>query len=119
MFWENTEKYKGSGYLGMNRLNSIIHMQPKTEMNRSWIRTDEIKYGIGQVRDINQFFETFGIHVETQTVEHHLCTFVGQPMQKTFIPYLRPNRMGIDYDKLNYRFIDPHPNESPDQWNKR
>lgn len=107
MFWENTQKYKGSGYLGMNRLNSIIHMQPKSEMNHTWIRTDEIKYGLGQVRDINLFFETFGIHVETQTVEAHLCTFVGKPMQKKFIPYLRPNEMGIDYDKLNYRFVDP------------
>lgn len=107
MFWENLDTYKGSGYLGMNRLNSIIHMQPDSEKDKQWIRTDETKYGLGQVRDTKRFFETFGIHVESQTVEHHLCTFVGKPMQKKFIPYLRPDGMGIDYNKLDFKFVDP------------
>lgn len=107
MFWENVETYKGSGMLGMNRLNSIIHMQPESEKDKTWIRKDELKYGIGQARDMMRFFETFGINVEKQTVQHHLCTFVGRPMQKKFIPYLRPNGMGIDYDKLDFKFVDP------------
>jgi hypothetical protein len=106
MFWENVETYKGSGYLGMNRLNSIIHMQPDSEKDKPWIRTDEIKYGIGQARDIKRFFETFGIHVESQTVEHNLCKFVGRPMQRKFIPYLRTNGMGLDYDELDFKFVD-------------
>lgn len=108
MFWENVETYKGSGYLGMNRLNSIIHMQPDSEKDKQWIRADEIKYGLGQVRQVKNFFDTFGIHIESQTVEHHLCTFVGRPMQKQFIPHLRSNSMGINYDELNYRFQDPN-----------
>ena len=110
-FWENEETYKGAGYLGMNRLNSIIHMQPDSEKDKQWIRTDETRYGLGQVRDTSLFFETFGIHVDSQTVEHHLCTFVGKPMQKKFIPYLRPNGMGIDYDKLDFKFVDPRKND--------
>ena len=81
-------------------------MQPDSEKDKQCIRTDETKYGLGQVRDTKRFFETFGIHVESQTVEHHLCTFVGKPMQKKFIPYLRTNEMGLDYDKLDFIFVD-------------
>lgn len=82
-------------------------MQPDSEKDKLWIRTDETRYGLGQVRDTKKFFETFGIHAESQTVEHNLCTFVGRPMQKKFIPYLRPDGMGIDYDKLDFKFVDP------------
>ena len=105
MFWENSGTYRGSGTYGMNRLNSIIQMAPPNkEVN--WIRTDELKYGIGKVRDMQQFFDVFGIHVKEQTVEHNLCKFVGQPMQKEFIPFLRPNEMGLDYDRIRYRFVN-------------
>ena len=70
------------------------------------MRTDELKYGIGQVRDLQKFFDTFGIHLKTQTVEQHLCRFVGKSMQKEFIPFLRKNEMGLDYDKITYRFVE-------------
>ena len=88
----------------MTRLNAIIHMLPSHLKNNKWIRTDEAKYGIGEVRELQKFFDTFGIHVETQTVEHHLCHFVGRPMQKEFIPALRENGMGLDYDKITYEW---------------
>jgi len=113
MFWENSQIYRGSGLYGMNRLNAIIQMLgPSHKTNgggetTDWIKTDELKYGIGKVRELSTFFDTFGIDVKKQTVEKHLCKFVGQPMQKKFIPALRSNQMGLDYDKINYRFVDP------------
>ena len=112
LFWENAKTYQGAAHLGMNRLNSIIHMQPESEKNQQWIHTDELKYGIGQVRQVDVFFETFGIHIASQTVEHHLCTFVGRPMQQKFIPHLRTNGMGINYAELSdFKFVDPRPTE--------
>lgn len=97
----------------MNRLNAIIHMSSPSVNGetKDWIRTDELKYGIGKVRDMQKFFDTFGIHVKEQRVEGHLCRFVGRPMQKEFIPFLRPNEMGLDYDKITYRFQDKWKNE--------
>ena len=107
MFWENTSAYSGSGEYGMNRLNAIIRMLPDADAGTSgWIRTDELKYGIGKVRDPQLFFDVFGIHVEERRVEKHLCKFVGRPMQKEFIPFLRENGMGLDYDRITYRFVD-------------
>lgn len=106
MFWENAQQYRGSGELGMIRLNAIIKMLPSRLKSYKWIREDEMMYGLGKVRDVQRFFDTFGIHVETQTVEHHLCRFVGRPMQAEFMPFLRSNGMGLDYDKITYRFVD-------------
>ena len=93
----------------MKRLNSIIGMGdfPKSE----WPQEDIHKYGLGNLRRVEKFFETFGIHVREQTVEHHLCQFVGKPMMKEFLPKLRMNRMGIDYDQIHYKFVDPEPNQ--------
>mmetsp|Transcript_18895 Transcript_18895/g.41147 ORF Transcript_18895/g.41147 Transcript_18895/m.41147 type:complete len:707 (+) Transcript_18895:298-2418(+) len=108
MFWENSSIYRGSGDYGMNRLNAIIRMATPSRNGKSkeWIRTDELKYGIGRVRDLQLFFDIFGIHVKEQTVEKHLCRFVGRPMQKEFIPFLRTNEMGLDYDRITYRYVD-------------
>jgi hypothetical protein len=109
LFWENTAVYQGTSTYGMNRLNAIIRMAAKP--TNDWIRTDEVKYGIGKVRELQTFFDVFGIHVSEQRVERHLCKFVGQPMQREFIPHLRSNGMGIDYSTLKYRFVDQWPNE--------
>lgn len=97
----------------MKRLNSIVHMVPEHHYPQNeWSSASEIqKYGLGQVRTVEKFFTTFGIHVKEQTVEHHLCRFVGKPMMKEFLPKLRANRMGIDYDKIDYVFKDPIPDE--------
>ena len=108
MFWENQHIFRGSGVYGMNRLNAIIHMESPSinGETKDWIPTEELKYGIGKVRDLQRFFDIFGIHVKRQTVEKHLCRFVGRPMQKEFIPFLRSNEMGLDYDRITYRFVD-------------
>ena len=93
----------------MNRLNAIIHMESPSVNGetKDWLRADERKYGTGRVRDLQTFFDVFGIHPEEQWVEEHLCRFVGRPMQKEFIPFLRENGMGLDYDRITYRFVDP------------
>lgn len=106
LFWENTSIYSGSGKYAMNRLNAIIHMESPSinGETKEWLRTDELKYGIGKVRDLQKFFDTFGIHVKEQRVEKRLCSFVGRPMQKEFIPFLRKNEMGLDYDKITFRY---------------
>ena len=113
MFWENTSVYSGSAIYGMNRLNNIIKM-PSPSANgetTKWLQKDELKYGIGNVRSLQKFFDVFGIHVRQQKVERHLCRFVGRPMQSEFIPALRGNEMGLDYDKITKRFEDPAPHE--------
>ena len=113
MFWENQSIYRGSGVYGMNRLNAIIQMESPSANGESkdWLHTDELKYGIGKVRDLKTFFDVFGIHVKEQRVEKHLCRFVGRPMQKLFIPYLKKDGMGLDYSQITYRFKDEWKNE--------
>jgi hypothetical protein len=107
LFWEHSDIYQGSGLRAMKRLNTIIKMgnYPPNE----WVQDDIHKYGLGNVRQVEKFFKVFGIHVKKQTVEHHLCSFVGKPMMNVFLPALRPNRMGLDYEKINYEFVDPNP----------
>jgi hypothetical protein len=31
---------------------------------------------------------------------------VGKPMMKEFLPALRANHMGLDYDKISYEYVD-------------
>jgi hypothetical protein len=106
LFWENGKTYAGVGLRAMKRLNNIIGMSnnPKDE---DWQHDDIDKYGMGKLRDTAKFFKTFGIHREQQTVEAHLCRFVGKPMMDVFMPALRKDRMGIDYNKIDYVFVDP------------
>ena len=76
LFWENSGVYTGTGMAAMKRLNTLIDMGhfPKNE----WPQDEQEKYGLGRVRTTQEFFDTFGIHVHNQTVEHHLCRFVGK-----------------------------------------
>jgi hypothetical protein len=111
LFWENSNRYPGAAGRAMKRLNGIIGMP--NSPNEVFDHTEEFKYGLGKVRTIEKFFKTFGIHTETKTVEQHLCTFVGKPMQKVFIPHLRPDGMGLDYSKIDYVFVDPEKAKPP------
>jgi [Skp1-protein]-hydroxyproline N-acetylglucosaminyltransferase len=110
LFWENSSRYQGAGMAAMKRLNSIIGMGdfPASE----WPQDEIHKYGLGRVRATDKFFATFGIHVKEQKVEQHLCRFVGKPMMEVFLPALRSNGMGLDYDKIHYQFKDPAPGEA-------
>lgn len=111
-FWENDNKYSGTGRKAMMRLLGIVHMNPEDPVD-AWDHTEEDIYGIGGVRTPENFYLTFGIDVVEKTVERHLCRFVDIQgrMHKAFTPYLRSDGMGIDYSKINYRFKDPAPNE--------
>ena len=111
-FWENDNKYTGTGRKAMMRLLGIVHMNPEDPVD-SWDHTDEDIYGIGSVRTPENFYLTFGINVVAKTVERHLCRFVDIQgrMHKAFTPYLRSDGMGIDYSKIKFRFVDPAPNE--------
>jgi [Skp1-protein]-hydroxyproline N-acetylglucosaminyltransferase len=112
-FWENDNKYSGTGRKAMMRLLGIVHMNPEEPIDK-WDHTDEDIYGIGKVRTPENFYDTFGINVVEKTVERHLCRFVDiqGKMHKAFTPYLRPDGMGIDYSLIKFRFKDPAPNDN-------
>ena len=80
LFWENGRLYKKASAPAMKRLNTLIGMAdwPTSE----WPQQERDLYTLGKVRETSKFFKTFGIHVKEQTVEHHLCRFVGKPMMK-------------------------------------
>lgn len=101
LFWENDGAYGGAEMRSMKRLNGIIHITKD-----AYDTVDEKKYGLGKIRETQKFFDTFGIHTVTQTVEHHLCSFVGRPMMEVFSPHLRSNRMGINYDEITFHYVD-------------
>lgn len=104
LFWENGSLYRQAAVPAMKRLNALIGMADWPL--KDWPQQEKDLYTLGKVRDTAKFFKTFGIHVKEKKVEHHLCRFVGKPMMKEFLPALRPNRMGIDYDKIDYVFVD-------------
>ena len=111
-FWENDNKYAGSGRKAMQRLLGMVHMNPEVPVEQ-WDHVDEDIYGVGGVRTAEKFYETFGIDVVNKRVENHLCRFVNNngQMHKQFTTHLRADGMGIDYNQIDYQFKDPAPNE--------
>lgn len=103
-FWENLLLYLSAKQPAMKRLNTLIGMADWPE--NEWPQEDKELYTLGQVRNTTTFFQTFGIHIEEQTVEPHLCKFVQTPaMMQAFMPALRQNGMGLDYDKIDYEYV--------------
>lgn len=103
-FWEHARDYSGLGRLSMARLLGIIHMNPEVDES-TWNHDEEDRYGLGQVRNTTKFYDTFGIDVVHKTTEHGLCKFVEPgTMHNMFTEMLRPDGMGIDYDKIHYQF---------------
>jgi len=96
----------------------LIGISGTTRPAMDYFRLEEEKYGLGQVRTREQFFQTFGIHPETRTVEEGLCGFVqGSVGSKTsmhtqFTPHLRYDKMGIDYSRIDYRHRTPQRTET-------
>ena len=111
-FWENGDKYKGTGKKAMKRLLGIVHMNPEVDRNE-WDHTEEDRYGIGGVRTPEQFYKYFGIDVRNKKTQGHLCMFVGDKaqMHKMWTPLLRKDGMGIDYSSVDYAWIDPQPEQ--------
>jgi hypothetical protein len=110
-FWENSERYKGTGEAGMRRLLAIVHMGvagPKPVTADSWNHAEEDLYGLGGVRTPEQLLRILGINAKTLEMEAHLCRFVRDgPMHKMLTPRLRPDGMGIDYSNFDYHWTDP------------
>lgn len=59
-FWENDNKYAGTGKKAMKRLLGIVHMNPEDALD-TWDHTEQDIYGIGGVRSPEKFYELFGI----------------------------------------------------------
>ncbi|CAJ1935256.1 unnamed protein product [Cylindrotheca closterium] len=111
-FWELPSYDVEVAFQAMQRLNTIIELQ--TNDNGGHVFPKEMKeYGTGQVRSVDRYYDTFGYHRDTKTMEPNMCMFViTQAMNKQFIPALRPDTMGIDYshDNLkNFVFKDRWP----------
>jgi len=106
MYWENSNMYSGVEGKAMMRLNGIIDMNP--EIDRSeWLHDDEKLYGLGKVRTTQKFFDTFGIDTVKKEIQKHLCQFVGRNMHTIWKQHLRADRMGINYDDIEFKFQDP------------
>lgn len=98
----------------MERLNMIIRARPTHSYNKNGIYLKEIRqYGLGRIRSTDKFYETFGIDTIRETVEDNLCRFVGKPMHYIFLQHLRDDTMGIDYSKIDYKFVDPTKSGKP------
>ena len=104
-FSENKKLFEGVEDQAMRRLISILGINHN---NEDYQNIDEDMYGLGKVRSLEIFFATFGIDVKKHTMEDNLCWFVGENMQRVFLPHaLRSDAMGIDYQLVNYTFKDP------------
>jgi len=107
-FWENDQKYAGTGKKAMARLLGIVHMNPEVPKS-DWDHTDEHIYGLGGVRTPEKFYKLYGIDVKHKKAEEHLCKFVDMEgfMHTKFTKFLRKDGMGIDYSNIHFRFKDP------------
>jgi len=105
-FFENRSLYRGVEENAMMRLNGIVGMNPEIDPSQ-WIHDEEELYGLGKVRTTQKFFDSFGIDTAKKKVQKHLCQFVGKNMHNIWKQHLRKNRMGIDYDAIEYKFQDP------------
>lgn len=106
-YWENSDQYAGAGVKAMKRLLGIVHMNPEISPEQ-WNHEEEDKYGLGNVRTPELFYEMFGIDVVKKRTEQHLCQFVETgKMHNQFTKHLRQDGMGIDYSKISFRFKDP------------
>ena len=101
-FWEHSELYAGVGKKAMKRVLGVVKMNPEVAESE-WDHTELDKYGIGKVRTVEKFYETFGIDVVKKHAADNLCDFVEHRMHKMFQPLLRRDGMGVDYDKVKFQ----------------
>lgn len=114
-FTENAALFPGAKEHAYHRLNNIIGL---AKSSIDFDHSEESLYGIGRVRTTNKFYRTFGIHVDKSEIEKGLCDFVqgvrGYPsMHQVFSPFLRSDRMGIDYGKIKLEHKEKPMQDSP------
>lgn len=62
-------------------------------------------FGIGHVRSLSKFFNSFGVHPKERITERKLCNFVSTGrMHKIFYEHMQSDGMGINYDGIHFRF---------------
>eukprot|EP00587_Corethron_hystrix_P001993 CAMPEP_0113308756 /NCGR_PEP_ID=MMETSP0010_2-20120614/7079_1 /TAXON_ID=216773 ORGANISM="Corethron hystrix, Strain 308" /NCGR_SAMPLE_ID=MMETSP0010_2 /ASSEMBLY_ACC=CAM_ASM_000155 /LENGTH=640 /DNA_ID=CAMNT_0000163885 /DNA_START=148 /DNA_END=2070 /DNA_ORIENTATION=- /assembly_acc=CAM_ASM_000155 len=107
LFWENGSKYNHAERPAMRRLLGIIGMKP--ELKETEYDTQDMDiYGLGTHRTKEQFYQIIGIDVVHKVTEQHLCRFVDSGrMHNMFTPKMRKDGMGIDYEGVDFHFIDP------------
>ncbi len=109
-FGENEFIFPGVKKLAYLRL---IAISGTTKPALDYFSLEEENYGLGQVRTRKQFFELFGIHPDTRIIEGGLCDFVRgafgvkSSMHYQFSPFLRYDKMGIDYSRIQYQHKTP------------
>jgi len=109
-FWEHSDKFQGTGVAAMKRLLGIVNMNPEVERSE-WNHAEEARYGIGGARKTSKFYELYGIDVRKKTTQRHLCQFVRYKMHDMFMTHLRSDGMGIDYNEIDYKWVDPRPKD--------
>lgn len=105
MFWEHSEAHKGEGQKSLMRGMSVIKMSLDIDPS-SYDHTEEDRYGLGTVRDVNLFYKLFLINRQERKAVQ-LCPYVRPgTMHADFTKYLRPDGLGIDYRHLqNYNTL--------------
>jgi len=108
LFWENGSIYGKTEQPAMKRLLGIIGLKPELKEDEYSIKDLDL-YGLGTHRKPSQFYKLIGIDVQKKVTEQHLCNFVtsGQ-MHHMFTPKIRKDGMGIDYEGIDYHFVDRH-----------
>ena len=100
-FLDHESLYKGMAKLSLQRLDGLVGMSD----DDNWINDPNEIFGIGQARTLQKFHTSFGVHPREKITERKLCNFVSTGrMHKQFIPKLREDGMGLNYDQINFRF---------------
>lgn len=95
---ENTG-HAGEGQKSLRRATAIIGMAPDLDP-ATWDHREQDRYGLGSVRSLDLFYKLFMIDTNARK-SVQLCPFVETGMMhKEFHPYLRPDGLGVNYDKL-------------------
>lgn len=109
-FQEHQSEFEGAGAKAMKRLLGIVRMNPQVHRS-TWNHAEEERYGLGGARKVSKFYELYGIDVRRKTAQRHLCEFVRGRMHEMFMKHLRSDGMGIDYSKIDFKWVDPRPND--------
>ena len=79
-----------------SRIKKVLRLDPEGEYND----TDINKYGLGDQRNISKFYKVFGINFTNSSVRDNCFLTTTGLLHKHLFPYLRSDRMGIDYSSM-------------------